>query len=29
LTVTKGNVGEGWRESLHRDAPKSVLDAAK
>lgn len=29
LTVTKDNVAEGWRESLNRDAPKSVLDAAK
>ena len=22
LTVTKGNVAEGWQESLHRDAPQ-------
>lgn len=29
LTVTKDNVTEGWKESLNRDAPKSVLDAAK
>jgi ribose transport system substrate-binding protein len=29
LTVTKANVAEGWQESLHRDAPKTVLDAAK
>ena len=29
LTVTKDNVSEGWKESLNRDAPKSVLDAAK
>ncbi len=29
LTVTKDNVAEGWKESLNRDAPKSVLDAAK
>jgi ribose transport system substrate-binding protein len=29
LTVTKGNVAEGWQQSLHRDAPQSVLDAAK
>ena len=29
LTVTKSNVAAGWQESLHRDAPKSVLDAAK
>jgi ribose transport system substrate-binding protein len=29
LTVTKANVAEGWHESLHRDAPKTVLDAAK
>ncbi|MBV8664135.1 MAG: LacI family transcriptional regulator, partial [Hyphomicrobiales bacterium] len=29
LTITKANVAQGWQESLHRDAPKSVLDAAK
>jgi ribose transport system substrate-binding protein len=29
LTVTKANVAEAWRESLHREAPKSVLGAAK
>ena len=29
LTITKANVAEGWKESLNRDAPKSVLDAAK
>lgn len=29
LTVTKDNVSEGWKESLNRDAPKSVLDAGK
>ena len=29
LTVTKANVAEGWKESLNRDAPQSVLDAAK
>src|SRR5271154_2548304 len=29
LTVTKANVAQGWQESLHRDAPKSVLDALK
>ncbi len=29
LTVTKANVAQGWQELLHRDAPKSVLDAAK
>ncbi|THF56415.1 substrate-binding domain-containing protein [Ollibium composti] len=29
LTVTKENVAEGWKESLNRDAPQSVLDAAK
>lgn len=29
LTVTKSNVADGWQESLHRDAPKSVIDAAK
>lgn len=29
LTVTRENVADGWKESLNRDAPKSVLDAAK
>jgi ribose transport system substrate-binding protein len=29
LTVTKANVAEGWMESLHREAPKTVLDAIK
>ncbi|HEV2502889.1 MAG TPA: substrate-binding domain-containing protein [Mesorhizobium sp.] len=29
LTVTKENVADGWKQSLNRDAPKSVLDAAK
>ncbi len=29
MTVTKENVAEGYKESLNRDAPKSVLDAAK
>jgi ribose transport system substrate-binding protein len=29
LTVAKDNVAKGWQDSLHRDAPKSVLDAAK
>jgi len=29
LTVTKENVSQGWQDSLHRDAPQSVLDAAK
>ena len=29
LTVTKANVAEGWMESLHREAPKTVLDATK
>lgn len=29
LTVTKDNVVEGWKESLNRDAPQSILDAAK
>jgi ribose transport system substrate-binding protein len=29
LTVEKANVAEGWKESLNREAPKSVLDAAK
>jgi ribose transport system substrate-binding protein len=29
LTVTKANVKDGWKESLNRDAPQSVLDAVK
>ncbi|MGQ0564617.1 MAG: substrate-binding domain-containing protein [Gemmobacter sp.] len=29
LTVTKANVAEGWQASLRKDAPQSVLDAAK
>lgn len=29
LTVTKDNVAQGWKDSLNREAPKSVLDAAK
>lgn len=29
LTVTKENVAQGWKESLNRDAPQPVLDAAK
>jgi ribose transport system substrate-binding protein len=29
LTVTRDNVVQGWKDSLHRDAPQSVLDAAK
>ena len=29
MTITKDNVAKGWQESLHRDAPKSVLDALK
>jgi len=29
LTVTKGNVAQGWQDSLNRQAPQSVLDAAK
>jgi ribose transport system substrate-binding protein len=29
LTVTKENIAQGWEESLHRNAPQSVLDAAK
>ncbi len=29
LTVTKENVADGWKQSLNRDAPQSVLDAAK
>ncbi|QDG94474.1 substrate-binding domain-containing protein (plasmid) [Rhizobium sp. NIBRBAC000502774] len=27
LTITKENVAEGWKQSLNRDAPASVLDA--
>ncbi len=29
LAVTKANIAEGWRQSLSREAPQSVLDAAK
>ena len=29
LTVTKADVSQGWKQSLNRDAPQSVLDAAK
>jgi ribose transport system substrate-binding protein len=29
LTVTKDNVVQGYKDSLHRDAPQSVTDAAK
>ncbi|PZO81244.1 MAG: LacI family transcriptional regulator [Mesorhizobium amorphae] len=29
VTVTKATVAEGWQRSLHRDAPQSVIDAAK
>jgi ribose transport system substrate-binding protein len=29
VTVTKDNLVEGWNESLHRDPPKAVVDAAK
>lgn len=29
LTVTKDNVAQGWKDSLNRNAPQSVLDAAK
>ncbi len=28
ITVTKDNVAEGWQNSLNREAPASVLDAA-
>ena len=27
LTVTKDNVSQGWKDSLNRDAPQSVLEA--
>ena len=29
LTVSKANVNDGWKESLNRDAPQSILDAVK
>jgi ribose transport system substrate-binding protein len=29
LTVTKDNVAQGWKDSLHRDAPQSILGAIK
>ncbi|MEV8630948.1 substrate-binding domain-containing protein [Streptosporangium sp. NPDC051023] len=29
LTVTKDNVQEGWQQSLHRDAPASVVKATR
>ena len=29
LTVTKENVEQGWKDSLNREPPQSVLDAAK
>ncbi|MBB6465645.1 ribose transport system substrate-binding protein [Aminobacter lissarensis] len=29
ITVTKDNVAQGWKDSLNRNAPQSVLDAAK
>jgi ribose transport system substrate-binding protein len=29
LTVTKDNVAQGWKDSLNREAPQPVLDAAK
>lgn len=29
LTITAENVAEGWQESLHREAPESVLEAAE
>ncbi|MBZ5763023.1 substrate-binding domain-containing protein [Rhizobium sp. VS19-DR104.2] len=29
LSVTKADVAEGWKQSLNRDAPQSLLDAAK
>ena len=28
ITVTAGTVADGWMQSLHREAPKSVLEAA-
>jgi ribose transport system substrate-binding protein len=29
ITITRENVVEGYKESLHRDAPQSILEAAK
>lgn len=29
MKVTKDNLAEGWKESLHQDAPQVVLDALK
>jgi ribose transport system substrate-binding protein len=29
LAVTKANVAQGWEDSLHRQAPQSILDALK
>ncbi|QPC89375.1 substrate-binding domain-containing protein [Mesorhizobium sp. INR15] len=29
ITITKENVADGYKQSLNRDAPKSVIDAAK
>ena len=29
VTVTPANVEAGWKQSLHRDAPESVINAAK
>ena len=29
IAVTRENIKDGWFKSLHRDAPQSVLDAAK
>ncbi|WP_288194741.1 substrate-binding domain-containing protein [uncultured Phyllobacterium sp.] len=29
LTVTKATIASGWKESLNRDAPQSILDAVK
>jgi ribose transport system substrate-binding protein len=29
ITITKENIAEGYKRSLNRDAPQSVLDAAK
>ena len=29
VTVTKENVAEAWQQSLHRDAPQTVLDATQ
>ena len=29
ITVTKANVVDGWKQSLNREPPQTVLDASK